>query len=194
MGRLLGLVSLVPPTPSACASVDCDPAETRCLSPISATNLLSTSTPETHQLPRAWLSPRQPPRRPTAFPQHACAGFQRASFEVAPDSPKASPIPSDATIGVVAPAAVHRRSHLRRGHPFFWGGVSSRVGVLSLHASRTPCPLALPVALRRLVPLSRSAAMQSQEPPLRATHQGDPRPELEAPSTDRSLLPHPCWR
>jgi len=37
---------------------DCDPAETRCLSPISATNLLSTSTPETHQLSRAKLSLR----------------------------------------------------------------------------------------------------------------------------------------
>lgn len=34
-----------------------DPGETRCLSPISATNELSTSTPETHKLSRARLSP-----------------------------------------------------------------------------------------------------------------------------------------
>jgi len=34
-----------------------DPDEERCLSPISATNFMSMSTPETHQLSRARLSP-----------------------------------------------------------------------------------------------------------------------------------------
>jgi hypothetical protein len=42
---------------TACAATNGDLGERRCLSPISATNLLSTSTPETHQLSCARLSP-----------------------------------------------------------------------------------------------------------------------------------------
>lgn len=52
-----------------------DPGETRCLLPISATNELSTSTPETHQLSSTSLSTQKPPLSALAFPQHACAGF-----------------------------------------------------------------------------------------------------------------------
>jgi hypothetical protein len=40
------------------AASEGNPGETRCLSPISATNLLSTSTPETHQLSNTRLSSR----------------------------------------------------------------------------------------------------------------------------------------
>jgi len=145
-----------------------DPGGTRCLSPISATNLLSTSTPETHQLSSTRLSSREPPLPTPAFPQHACVELGPTPSEGAPDSPKASPIPSDAAVGAATPVMAFHRFHLsrfREGPPlFFLGGVNSRVGLFTRHANQTMWPSALPVALRRAFPLSRKRAMQNRGP------------------------------
>jgi hypothetical protein len=110
---------------ATCAEANYDQGERRCLSPISATNLSSTSTPETHQLSCARLSPRRPPPQSLSICQHACVGFLPASSEGVPDSPRASPIPSDAAIGAATPVVTRHRSHLLRGHPCFSWGVSA---------------------------------------------------------------------
>jgi hypothetical protein len=141
MGRFLGLVSLVPPSRRPPPEGDCrrvsDPAETRCLSPISATNLLSTSTPEAHQLSARRLSPPSPSRPNPPAPQHACAEFLTTPSEEAPSSPKASSDLSDATIGAVASAAVCHRSHPAGPLPFVSGGVNRHPGIVSRCADRT---------------------------------------------------------
>jgi len=97
--------------------------------------------------------------------------------------------------GVAAPAVTSSPlSPQARPPRFFLRGVSSHIGLLSLHENRTVRSPALPVASRRAIPLSRNRPMRSREPVPWDTHQTHPLSGPEAPSAHRSLPPRPCWR
>jgi len=85
------------------------------------------------------------------------------SSEVAPNSPRASPIPSDATIWRRCTSGdTSSLSPPWRPPLFFLGGVSVRAWILSRHARRAMWSPTLPVALRR--PVTAFAMTPDAEP------------------------------
>jgi hypothetical protein len=129
MGRLLELFSLVPPPPRLAPKQTMtwvrEDASRQSLqptycqrAPLKPTNSRAPGSHQADRLFRVWPSANT-----------LVLGSDTAPSEGASNSPKASPIPSDATIGVVAPVVVRHRSHLLGGHPCFsWGVSASALG------------------------------------------------------------------
>jgi hypothetical protein len=157
------------------------------------------TTPE-----REALTPLTSPSAPSPSPTRMCRR-RTASSGSAPNSPKASPTPSGAAIGVACASRGSSPEH-PEGHPFrphlAWG------------FSQGPPPLSLErrqPARRRCLPLRRpddeatDASCRAPHPglagwragreaPRTLSTDGTPMPSLprpEAPSTDKSLLPCP---
>jgi len=122
MGRLLELFSRVPQLPRLAPQrpvtrVREDASRqslqpTYCQrAPLKPTNSRAPGSHQADRLFRVWPSANT-----------LVLGSDTAPSEGASNSPKASPIPSDATIGVVAPVVVRHRSHLLEATPVFLGG------------------------------------------------------------------------
>jgi hypothetical protein len=198
MGRLLELVSALPPTSAVLTPLR---KETRVRQDASRRSLQPT------YCQRAPLKPTNSRARDShltdrlfqtlAFPQHACAELGPTLSEGAPDSPRASPIPSDEAVGAAPPVMAFQRSHpslFERGHPCFSWGVSTSALGFSPATQAERC--GHPHSLSRCAERSRfheSVRCRAKDP----FHRHPPRRLLsrsEVPSTDRSSPPRPCWR
>lgn len=198
MGRLLELVSALRPIPAVLTprssetrvrqDASCQSLQpTNCQrAPLKPTNSRARASRLKNRLFRPWPSPNT-----------LVLGSDTTSSEGAPDSPRASPIPSDAAIGAATPAVICHRSHPSlsgRGHPCFSWGVSIRALGCSPAARTERCDHQR--SLSRYTTRSRfhdTECCRAEDPfrsrPPRQLHSGS-----GALSTDRSLPPRPCWR
>jgi hypothetical protein len=192
MGCLLELVPLRSSPAAACAAHDRDASRqdasrqslqpTYCQrAPLKPTNSRARDSHLADHLSGNWL----PPAR-------SCWHRTQCREEGAPDSPKASPIPSSAADWRRCTGHDRRRSHLRGGRPVFSAGRQLSGGDVIPDREPSGAAVCTPCRAAPRGPAFAEPNRRRTEDPCRSSPPRAPLSRPEVPSIDRSFLPIPA--